>query len=107
MTRRSIRAFTLVELLVVIGIIAILISMLLPALTKAKKSAVRINCATNLRQLGVGHNQYASRYNGYVCIGINGMSGGLYANTTISSWGGTSSNGAYGGPCLSGMLACE
>src|SRR3954447_652796 len=54
------RAFTLVELLVVIGIIAILIGILLPVISKSRQSSITLKCQTQLRQLYHGLAMYAS-----------------------------------------------
>jgi prepilin-type N-terminal cleavage/methylation domain-containing protein/prepilin-type processing-associated H-X9-DG protein len=61
-TRQS--AFTLVELLVVIGIIALLISILLPALSRARQAAQAAVCASNMRQLGQGFIFYSNDFKG-------------------------------------------
>ena len=58
------RGFTLIELLVVISIIAILIALLLPALARAKQLALRIQGASNMRQIGIALQEYANTYRG-------------------------------------------
>ena len=104
------RGFTLVELLVVISIIAVLISLLLPALSHARSLALRIVCASNMQQVGVALAEYSDEYRGQYPLGNTaswpfGVFSGNYItmqNENYPTWGlgmlyyssfGSSSNG--------------
>src|SRR5690349_10891085 len=78
---RSARSgFTLVELLVVIGIIAVLIGILLPTLNRAREQSRSAVCMNNLRQLGIAYMMYANDNNGWLPASARG------ANMLAQDW---------------------
>ncbi len=84
---RSPRSFTIIELLVVIGIIAILASLLLPALAKAKASARRIACVNNGKELDLGYMLYAQNWGDYLVPPVDSSTTKWATEPNRGNWG--------------------
>lgn len=89
MPSRGCRAFTLVELMVVVGIIAVLMGILLPAMSRARRSAWQVRCAANIRQIGQFYAMYACNNHGRYPMQVN-HDGYAWGNWPFGDFGGTS-----------------
>ena len=87
--RQRVRGFTLVELLVVIGIIALLISILLPSLNAAREQARMVKCLSNLQQLGLAAVAYTSASKGYILPSDVNAGGPIVDSSFGRSWSDT------------------
>ena len=80
---KGIRAFTLIELLVVISIIALLMGILLPSLQKARRTALRMKCLSNMRNMELAHWMYMTDWEGYF-IDVGLAHGGTHAKEDVA-----------------------
>lgn len=78
---KRVRAFTLVEILVVIGIISLLAALMFPVFSRVRATGRRTTCASNLRQIGMAMNQYAQDNRFYPQLDFN-----AYSNGTSGAW---------------------
>jgi type II secretory pathway pseudopilin PulG len=90
-------AFTLVELLVVIGVIGLLIAILLPALAHARRSAQQVQCASMLHQVGNFYQTYAANFSGHYPAQVN-FAGVPWVYWPMGGWGGLmNADGTFAG----------
>ena len=90
------KAFTLVELLVVISIIALLVSILMPSLNKARELAYRAKCGANLSAIGKSQTLYSKTYNSFPILGTERQEGGAIMYYK-GDWGHPGSTAVYTG----------
>jgi len=98
------RGFTLIELLVVIAVIALLISILLPALGSAREMGRQTKCISNLRQFATGAAAYAQSARGFFCSGpFDNRTPSGYGAIDTTGWAADLVTGGYGKP---GSMLC-
>jgi prepilin-type N-terminal cleavage/methylation domain-containing protein/prepilin-type processing-associated H-X9-DG protein len=96
------RGFTLIELLVVCAIIAVLVAILLPALSRAREAAKAVQCASNLRQIGQGQFLYAHDWKGWIVTRWVDTGGAITLWPLFLSGNATCTNPATGGLTIAG-----